>query len=1068
MRTTKKIVSAVLAACMLASTSVVAGFAATVDDSSSVGVTTAYSKACEALDKEYIYSGNDLGATYTPEKTTFKVWSPTATEIKLNMYATGSDNEAGAKDLGTYDLEKVMDGEKFTGVWSYTLNGDHKNEYYTYTVTAVPTTGGDAVTKETQDINSVATGVDGNRSMICDLDSTDPEGWENDNHVLLKDVTDSTVWELHVKDFSYDPASGVSEANRGKYLAFTETGTTLNGEGKISTCIDYLKELGITTVQINPFYDFQTILEGGDDSQFNWGYDPKNYNVPEGSYSSNPYDGNVRITECKQMIQALHNAGISVVMDVVYNHTYSVDSCFQATVPNYYYRMNRDSAVAKGDLWSNGSGCGNECATERAMYRQFIIDSCRYWVDEYHVDGFRFDLMGLMDCEAMNAIRDNLDEVSEDISMWGEGWTGGTSIYPSYTYTGAQFKQAIQRNANLLNPRIGFFNDAIRDTIKGSVFDTTGKGFIQGVASADNTAGLYYGVLANTTKNKWQAMAPSQCVSYDACHDNATLYDRIMYSTGLAGFGERNTDAVKMNKLAGAIVYTSQGVSFMLAGEEMCRTKDGDENSYKSPATLNMIKWQNVVDYADVVSYYKGLMKIRENFSPFTCDDMTYSNYTTYTMNNDPKVPSNVFSYTVSNDTAGEWAKMAVVYNSGSKAANVTMKDTSVTDWVIIANNESAGVENLGEVTGSTFTVPARSALIAVDKASYDANAKESNTGKVIVNFVKKNTGEKVDETQVLQGTIGTTYQTVPNAGIPSIYLCIGVEGPESGVFAAETAEVTYYYEDYVPDSIKNADIDGDGEVTVKDATTLLEYCVELITLPDDVVATLDLNYDGDINVMDATMIAKHLVEIPVSTGSVTANYYYTDDNGQVKKLADSIKITGRVGDPYETSEFKVVGYEVDPTKRPQNTSGKIPYADINVDYYYTKADPSVNLHFKHNGSLTWAPTLWIWGSDLKGNDSDNYTPDTATAKWPGITLTEKDENGWYSYGFTYIGAGTYNVIVSNNAQNQTMDYKGFVDNEMWVVIDDSNISGGSYLKFYTDNPDTNPNAPIAQQVTLG
>jgi type I pullulanase len=1058
MRTTKKIVSVILAACMLASTSAISGFAATVDDDSTVSTTTPYSTACEALDKQYAYDGNDLGATYSPEKTVFKVWSPTATEVKLNLYATGSDDEPNAANLGSYDLEKVMDGEDWNGVWTVTVNDDLKNVYYTYTITAVPTTGGDAVTNETQDIYSVATGVNGNRSMVCDLDSTDPEGWENDSHVLLDNVTDSSVWELHIKDFSYDEASGVSEENRGKYLAFTEEGTTLNGEGNISTCIDYLKELGITTVQLNPFYDFQSVNEAGEDSQFNWGYDPQNYNVPEGSYSSNPYDGNVRITECKQMIQALHNAGISVVMDVVYNHTYSTDSCFQNTVPNYYYRM------TKAGEFSNGSGCGNECATERAMYREFLVNSCRYWVDEYHVDGFRFDLMGLMDVEAMNAIRANLDEVDTRITMWGEGWTGGTSVHPTYTYTGAKFYAATQANAAKVSDRIAFFNDAIRDTIKGSVFDTTAGAFIQGNKDTSYTKGIIVGVQANTTeKNGWLASAPSQTVTYDACHDNATLYDRIINSTSLAGYGERNDDAIKMNKLAGSILYTSQGVTFTLAGEEMCRSKDGDENSYRSAATLNMIKWQNIVDNADVVSYYKGLNQIKAAFSPLTCDDNTYKD--SYVFTNSTSEYTSTISFTIANDTEGEWSKMAVLYNSSNKDAKVSLKDKTVTNWVIIANGESAGLENLGEVTGSTFTVPARSAIIAVEKSSFEAAGLDANMGKVKVNYVYEKDGTALADSVILQGTIGTGYQTTSSTSVPNTYVFTTVEGETTGTYSDDVKEVTYYYTDYVPESITLADMNDDGVVDIQDVTIMQKGLASLIELTDEQLAKFDVNYDDEKDISDCTMIQKYLAGMPVSSGSVTVNHYYTDANGNLAKLTDTTVISGRAGDDFTTSDFKVIGYGVDETKYPEKTSGKIPYGSATVNYYYTTSSLDINLHFKHSGSLTWNPYIWIWGSDLEGKDSLNYT---SSGTWPGDKLTDEDGDGWYDFSCTYKGAGTYNVIISNNQATQTVDYKGFVDNEMWVVIDDTKLSSGSYLTFYTDNPETNPNAPIAAQVTLG
>lgn len=1059
MRTTKKIVSAVLAACMLASTAVVSSFAATADDSSAVSSDYArdnsYTKAAEDIDAQYAYSGNDLGVTYTKDATTFKVWSPTATGVKLNIFTTGSDDEQGATKVASYTLEKMLVEGEWNGVWTITLVGNWKDYYYTYSVTTTDTThiGSDATkTYETQDVYSTATGVNGKRSMIVDLDETDPEGWSNDNHVLLDKSTKSSVWELHIKDFSYDKASGVSDANRGKYLAFTESGTTLNGEGKVSTCIDYLKELGVTTVQLNPFYDFQSVNEAGDDSQFNWGYDPVNYNVPEGSYSSNPYDGKVRIKECKEMIKALHDAGISVVMDVVYNHTYSTDSCFQYTVPNYYYRMKTTGA------FSNGSGCGNEGATERAMYRQYVIDSLKYWVNEYHVDGFRFDLMGLMDVETMNMAREALDQIDPRITMWGEGWAGGDSYHPTNTCSGTKFYPATQANASRLSDRIAIFNDGIRDGIKGSAMEISDVGFIQG--SKSSAKGVSYGVRANSSGTyKWKAQAPSQCVTYDACHDNATLYDQIIASTGLADYGERNSEAVKMNRLASAIIYTSQGISFTLAGEEMARSKDGDTNSHKSAADLNMIKWQNVVDYADVVSYYKGMMQIKSAFSPLTAMDNSYADK--YTFTKKVSASTNQISFTIQNDVEGEWNKMAVIYNNATTAADVTLSDTSVTDWVVIANGETAGLDSLGEVTGSTFTVPARSAIVAVDKAGYESAGIKSSNGKVKVNYVYEATGEKLEDSVILQGSVGSGYVTVPSAVIPDTYIVSRIGGNAEGKYTSDMQEVTYYYTDYIPESLKNADFNGDGEINVIDATLLQKYIAKLETPTVD-ESVLDLNYDGTFNIEDSTMIMKYVAGIPVSSGKVTVNYYYTDADGKQQKLTDSIVFAGRAGSTYKSTAFKVVGYAVDPDRMPENQSGLIPYGEAEVNYYYIASSLDITLHVKHNGSLTWTPYLWIWGSNLKGADSGNFM-----SEWPGDPMTE-GENGWFDYSFTYKGAGTYNVIVSDNATNQTIDYKGFVDNEMWIVIDDSAVMGGTYLTFYTDNPDTNPNAPIAEQVTLG
>ena len=1064
MRTSKKIIASVLAACMLASASVVTGFAATADES--VGANTDYSRACEAIDKDYTYSGHDLGATYSKASTTFKVWSPTATKVVLNRYATGSDKEAGAKSLGTVEMEKLMDGEKWTGVWTATVSGDIKNTYYTYSITAAHPVSKVVQTAETQDVYSVATGVNGRRSMVCDLDSTDPEGWNDDQHILLDKSTDSYVWELHVKDFSYDKASGVSDANRGKFTAFTEEGTTLNGEGDISTCIDYLKQLGVTTVQLNPFYDFQSINEAGSDEQFNWGYDPQNYNVPEGSYSTNPYDGNVRITECKQMIQALHKAGISVVMDVVYNHTYSNskdDSCFQGTVPDYYYRMNRDGS------FSNGSGCGNEVSTERAMTRDYIVDSCLYWVNEYHVDGFRFDLMGLMDVETMNAIRTALDGVSPKITTWGEGWTGGTSNYPTKTCTGAAFKQATQANAKLLNERVACFNDKIRDGIKGSVFDINDKGFIAG--SVEKAKDIRHGVRANTVeKNGWQALSTVQCVTYADCHDNATIYDQIVASAGLGKYGERYDRAVAMNKMAAAIQFTSQGILFNLAGQEHGRTKYGDTNSYISSPEINKISWNNLVDYADLVSYYKGMKLIRDNFAPFTADDKSYEDAYTFdypaNLNQDT---SNVW-FTVSNDTEGQWSKMAVLFNGSNKELSIKITDTSVTKWVVIADGNQAGVSKIKEVNGSTFKVAANSALIAVDKESFDKYPIKSDMGKVEVEYRHVSDRRQLANPAIIQGEYGTKYVTSASAGVPSIYVFDSVEGGTKGVFGEETQKVVYLYRDYVPENLeKNGDINGDGNINVADVTEFQRILSEMVTVTPEKKAGLDFNYDGTVNIADATMLQKFIAGYVVSSGSVEVNYFYNDETGAQKKLTDTINIDGRVGDEFTTAEYHVMGYQIDESRYPSITAGKIPYGNtLYVNYYYIAGSREVNLHFKHNGSLTWNPVLWIWASDLDGKHlaDVNFTG----GKWAGKPATDDDGDGWYDYSFTYqnkdgsLLAGTYNMIVSENdtGKSQTPDYEGFGYNEIWVVIDDSMYPADGKpdsLTFYTENPDENPEA---------
>lgn len=658
-----------------------------------------YAQTNETLKAEELdrlaYHGDDMGAVYRKEGTSFKVWAPTASQVKLKLYQTGSDGEDGAKVL----KETTMDYNSMEGTWSVTIQGDLDGVYYTYLVTV------DGKTNETADIYAKAAGVNGDRSMVVDLSKTDPDGWDEDKGAYLKNQTDAIIWEVHVKDYSNDASSGVSEQNRGKYLAFTEKGTTLNGEGKIPTGIDYLRELGVSCVQINPFYDYGSVDETSSDKEtFNWGYDPKNYNVPEGSYSSDPYDGHVRINEAKQMIKSLHDAGIAVIMDVVYNHTYTgEDSFFNKTVPGYYYRFLEDGS------WSNDSGCGNDTASEHEMYRKFMVDSVLYWAQEYHIDGFRFDLMGLHDVETMNLIRSELDKLpnGEQIIMYGEAWDMAKTV---------AVEMASQKNMSELSDRIGAFNDGIRDVLKGDNFIAQGKGFVQGKGAPTRMKRGIMGAVDDWAKQ------PSQTVTYASCHDNMTLYDKLVASVkgGDAGYRKRYDDLVEMNKLSAAVILTSQGISFMLAGEEMGRSKDGDHNSYKSPASLNQIDWNNLVKYNDLVSYYAGLTEIRRNFAPFTCPDKTSVDNMVFFENTD----KHVVGYTLLNTQTADkqWKRVACIFNSNTdKDAEVTIEGEDLPgEWVVIANRTDAGVEKLGEVSGNTVTVPKTSAVILVDKESFE------------------------------------------------------------------------------------------------------------------------------------------------------------------------------------------------------------------------------------------------------------------------------------------------------------------------------------------------------------
>ncbi len=1067
MTMSKKVISVILAVVMLATTFTLSGFsafAAEIDEQ--VSSANAKSAAAMEIDKNYRYDGNDLGATYSPESTTFKVWAPTATEVAVNLYTTGSDKENGAEKLGSYSLALTSDptaGEASnTGVWTVTIEGDYKNIYYTYSITTTNTTGTQKVTTyETQDVYSKAVGVNGKRSMIVDLDDTDPEGWENDAHVLLDNNTDASIWEIQIKDFSYNENSGVSEANRGKYLAFAETGTTLNGEGEVSTCVDYLKELGITTVHINPFYDFASIDETGSGSQFNWGYDPENYNVPEGSYSSNPYDGNVRIKECKEMVQALHNAGIQVVMDVVYNHTYSNDSCFQKTVPDYYYRFTSTGA------WSNGSGTGNETASERAMFRNFVVQSCAYWVNEYHIDGFRFDLMGCMDVETMNAIRAELDTIDPRILTYGEGWAGGTATFDPTTCEGTKTYGATLANVAKLNERIALFNDKIRDGIKGSVFESSGQGFVQGNrASAKN---IYYGIRANTVgKLGWQPTAPSQCVTYSSCHDNATLYDRLINSTDTSGnpdYTKRYPELIEMNKLAGAIVMTSQGMNFVLAGEEMARTKLGDENSYKSAATLNMLNWENLNTYGDLVSYYKGLYKIRKAFSPFT--DATLGSKDNYTLSGSLSTANSyTVSYTVSNSTPGEWSKVAVIYNGARTESTVTLKDTSVTEWVIIANDKEAGLQKLGEVSGSTFVLPASSAIIAVDKASFEAESLSDNLGKVIIKDIDQRSGEVISE-RVIKGTIGTKYVTVPDSSIDIKYEIKGVTGSETGVFTEEPQEVVYEYADYIPEHAKKADFNGDGKVDILDVTCLQLYLAKLYKIDDSLTEYADVNYDGYTTIFDATTLQYVIANLSIATSTVEVNHY---DGETGEKIADTENYIGRVGYDYSTSPKNVLAYTFDETKIPDNASGKYVFGvNTVVNYYYLYSGKKETLHIKYSddsAASERAMSLWAWQEQIPMSDGTLGSVNLSKkGSWPGDAVsTAKDENGWWTASVDTPGVGVFCFILSVSGSPQTQDYKGFTDEELWVVVDGNNmVNQGDWLSIYNVDPETNPDAsPLA------
>ncbi len=873
---------------------------------------TDYQAYAANLDKS-AYSGNDLGASYSKKATTFKVWSPNAASVRVNIFEHGSDNEGDAGSI----MSRAMSLDKTTGVWSVTINGDLLNKYYTYSVTHGKTT------KETADVYAKACGVNGQRSMVVDLSTTNPEGWENDKHVLVQNQTDASVWEISVADFSSSESSGVSEANRGKYLAFTEEGTTVNGvQGASSTCVDYLKKLGVKYVQIMPFYDFGSVDESKNImDQYNWGYDPVNYNCPEGSYSTNPKKGEVRIKECKQMIQALHNAGIGVIMDVVYNHTYTSDSWLQRTVPNYYYRMNNDGT------FSNGSGCSNDTASEHLMFRKYMIDSVTYWASEYHIDGFRFDLMGLHDVTTMNSIRTALDNLYADgsgsqILMYGEAWDMATNCDEGTVL-------ASQKNLKQLSDRIGAFDDTIRDAIKGSTGGTDGA-FVQ---EGSRRANLKTGIAGQSDTTTGWANVPSQCVTYASCHDNLCLYDKLVGSVyGADGkYRKRYEDLVAMNKLSAAIVITSQGIPFSLGGEEFCRSKDGDENSYASSRKENMLDWENVDLYSDVIEYYRGLYKIRDAFAAFSDSTAETANSLTYLSD----VPKGVTGYTINNTESGKWSQMCVIFNGSDSAQNVTAKG----DWVVLADNKTAGLRNIKNVTNSV-KVEAHSAVIMVDTKSYDSAGIMDDEGAVVIDYYDNKT-EKLIKSQTLTGELGTSYD-VTNLASTLNYDVKKTDGEIKGVFTDQVGHAKVYVEEYDGEmstvTVKFVDETNNTEIEdsflVKNRKGEQYYTPDLPSIKNYKLVLDDLptNGAGKLDSASKTVTYKYTRVTDDEDKTVCrVNAIYMDDSG---KILDTKTITGVEGQAYSLSQNTYE--EKDLVSVPEKANGTFKSGEINVVFNYS------------------------------------------------------------------------------------------------------------------------------------
>ena len=607
--------------------------------------------------RENYYTG-PLGPDYTPGGTCLRLWAPTAEAVTVTLYHKGD----GGAVLGTKPLVRGAHG-----VWSIWLPGEQHGRYYTFAVTV------NGITRETGDPYARAAGVNGVRSMIVDLARTAPSGWERDVRPAIPPAQ-RAVWEVSVRDFSQDAASGVRPAWRGKYMAFTQQGTTLHGDGIHPTCLNYLKRLGVKYVQLMPIFDFGSVDEAKPLlRQYNWGYDPTNFNVPEGSYSTDPTRGEVRIRECREMIAALHAAGIGVVMDVVYNHTYRTENPLNNTVPYYFFRQNADGS------FSNGSGCGNEFASERPMARRYLIDSILYWAKEYHIDGFRFDLMGLYDAESINAVRAALDSLpgGRDILLYGEPWQGGASQLHRY--------EANKANLAMLNERVGIFCDDTRDAIKGGCFDAREPGYVEGKPGSFWDIGA--AVAAWCRSDRLPPHAPSQIVSYVSAHDNFTLWDKLLcVRYEKPEFTARDTVALAQNRLAAGIYLTSFGLPFMQAGEEFARTKKGVGNSYRSSPALNRLDWNRAEQYHALVDYYRGLLALRAAFPRLGSTDRHAPEALQFFALEQPLVGWTLPA--VWGDGAA-WSALCVFYNPTETACTVSLP---AGQWKLLSDGTSSSL----------------------------------------------------------------------------------------------------------------------------------------------------------------------------------------------------------------------------------------------------------------------------------------------------------------------------------------------------------------------------------------
>lgn len=627
-----------------------------------------------------LYEGDDLGVIWKDNEVYINVWSPSASAVSFQLYKAGH----GGNALKVISLKRQIKGN-----WTHKLVGNWEGFYYTFKIKYK-----DTWLNEVPDPYAKAVGVNGDRGMIVNLDKTNPDLWAFDKGPMLKQQTDAVIYEMHIRDVTIHPQSGI--VNKGKFLGLTEVGT--KSPMGLPTGLDYIKNLGVTHVHLLPSFDFKSLDESNSTAQYNWGYDPKNYNVPEGSYATNPYDGKVRINEFKRLIQSFHSHNIGVILDVVYNHTGDTENAiFNQLVPNYYYRQNSEGG------FSNASACGNETASERPMFRKFMIESLLYWVNEYHIDGFRFDLMGIHDLKTMELIRDTLMKVKPDILLYGEGWTAGGSPL-------SDDKRAIKSNIKSLTG-IAAFSDEIRDGLKGHVFTPSEKGFISG--KVDLAESVRFGIVGgvfhpqiqynkvNYTNAPW-ALEPNQTIVYTSCHDNHTLWDRLEIANPTVSVQDRTS----MQKLAIGIVLTSQGISFLHAGCEFLRTKNGVENSYESPDNINQMDWIRKDSNIVVVDYVQKLIQLRKTHSAFRLGNAADIRQH-ITFSKEPK--DGLVQYSIEKAPNEPWKYIHIMINGTDKDQNVSFP---YANWKTVVDDQYVFLKAGGGFTGRSAKVKPFSMLI--------------------------------------------------------------------------------------------------------------------------------------------------------------------------------------------------------------------------------------------------------------------------------------------------------------------------------------------------------------------